>query len=211
MSEFFEKRAIVWDKDPRRVLMSEAIGKAMVHRINPEKTDILLDYGTGTGAIALQFAKFVRKIIAVDSAEAMLDVLKKKLTDERDTIIEPRHWSIEDDITILPQVDIITSSMVLHHIKNTEQAARVFYSLIKPGGRIAIADLKPDDGEFHEPGIAEHDGFSQNFLADLFRSAGFSEIEFEDIVTISKTGSKTKTARDFTVFLMTATREHKVS
>lgn len=211
MSEFFEKRAIVWDQDPRRVLMSETIGKAMVHRLNPEKTDILLDYGTGTGAIALQFAEFVRKIIAVDSAEAMLDVLKKKIADEKNTNIEPRHWSIEDDTAILPEVDLITSSMVLHHIKNTEQAARVFYSLLKPGGRIAIADLTPDDGEFHEPGIAEYDGFSQDYLTDLFGSAGFSDIEFEDIVTISKTGSKTKTARDFTVFLMTATREDTVS
>lgn len=206
MSEFFEKAAIVWDEDPKRVLMSQTIGKAMLHRLAPEKTDILLDYGTGTGSIALQFAGSVKRIIAVDTAEAMLEVLKQKLADENNTIIEPRRWSIEDDSTVLPTVDLITVSMVLHHIKDTEKAARVFYSLLHPGGKIAIADLMPDDGEFHPPGIAEHDGFSQNYLADLFRSAGFEKIEFEDIITISKTGSKTKTTRDFTVYLMTAQR-----
>jgi len=204
MSEYFEKAAIVWDNDPKRVLMSQTIGKAMLHRLVPEKTDTLLDYGTGTGSIALQFADSVQKIIAVDTAEAMLAVLKEKLAGENNSVIEPRCWSVEDDSTLLPKVDLITASMVLHHIRDTELAARVFYSLLSPGGKIAIADLDPDDGEFHPPGIAEHDGFSQRYLTDLFRSAGFSEIKCEDLVTISKTGSKTKKLMNFSVFLMTA-------
>ncbi len=56
-----------------------------------------MDYGTGTGNIALRIAPQVKKIIAVDSAKGMLEVLKEKLLADGITTIEPREWSIGQD------------------------------------------------------------------------------------------------------------------
>ncbi|MFH0966090.1 MAG: hypothetical protein V1862_00180, partial [Methanobacteriota archaeon] len=119
--------------------------------------------------------------------------------------IEPVEWSIDQDIQKLPQFDIITVSMTLHHLRDTAQAAGVFYSLLHHGGKIAIADLDPDNGEFHEkPGIAEHDGFNREILGEIFRNAGFMDVQFEDIADITKVSSKTKQPKKFPLFLMTA-------
>jgi ubiquinone/menaquinone biosynthesis C-methylase UbiE len=207
MSEYFEKAAIMWDSDPNRLNMTKAIAQAMKSRLNPNGTELLLDYGTGTGLIALQLYNSVKKVIAVDSAKNMLAILREKLEDREIVSIEPLEWSIDKDFQKLPLFDIITVSMTLHHIQDTMLAASVFYLLLHPGGKIAIADLDPDNGEFHEPGIAEHEGFDRDKLGEIFRNAGFTEVQFDDIATITKLSSKTKIPKEFSIFLMTAQRQ----
>ena len=76
----------------------------------------------------------------------MLTFLQKKLNADSITSIEPLEWSIGSDSSQLPRFDIKIVSLTLHHVPDTSQAAEVFYSLLKPGGIIAIADLDPDNG-----------------------------------------------------------------
>jgi ubiquinone/menaquinone biosynthesis C-methylase UbiE len=207
MTDFFEKAAVVWDKDPGRVQMARNIAGTMISALHPAGTELVMDYGTGTGNIALRIAPHVRKIIAVDSAKGMLEVLKEKLLTDGITTIEPREWSIGQSTSGMPRFDLIVSSMTLHHVKDTVAAARTFHEILQPGGRIAIADLDSDSGEFHEaPGIAEHDGIDRKNLQHVFEQAGFSSICFSDSATIHKTSSRTGKLRDFSIFLMTAER-----
>ncbi|PKL57936.1 MAG: SAM-dependent methyltransferase [Methanomicrobiales archaeon HGW-Methanomicrobiales-5] len=168
---------------------------------------LMMDYGTGTGNIAFRLAPKVKRIIGVDSAKGMLEVLKEKLITEGVSTIEPLEWSIGQDISNLPRFDAIVSSMTLHHVRDTAAAAKTFHKLLLPGGRIAMADLDPDNGEFHEaPGIAEHDGIDRKDLQRAFETAGFDSIRFSEAATIHKTSSRTGKPRDFTIFLMTAVR-----
>jgi len=55
--------------------MMHTIAQAILSRLNPNDTELLLDYGTGTGHIALQVYNSVKKVIAVDSAKNMLVIL----------------------------------------------------------------------------------------------------------------------------------------
>jgi ubiquinone/menaquinone biosynthesis C-methylase UbiE len=207
MTNFFDTAAVVWDKDSGRVQMAKTIADAMFNALHPDGTELVMDYGTGTGNIALRIAPQVKRIIAVDSAQGMLEVLKGKLLADGITAIEPREWSIGQDTANMPRFDLIVSSMTLHHVRDTAAAARTFYELLLPGGRIAIADLDCDNGEFHEaPGIAEHNGIDRNSLQQVFEQAGFVSIRFSDAATIHKTSSRTGKPRDFTIFLMTAER-----
>ncbi|PKL69214.1 MAG: SAM-dependent methyltransferase [Methanomicrobiales archaeon HGW-Methanomicrobiales-1] len=207
MTGYFDTKAVVWDKDPGRVQMAGTIADAMINELHPDGTELVMDYGTGTGNIALRIAPRVNRIIAVDSAKGMLEVLKEKLTADGITTIEPREWSIGQDIAGLPAFDAIVSSMTLHHVRDTAAAARTFYELLQPGGRIAIADLDPDMGEFHEAsGIAEHDGIDRKNLQQVFEAAGFDSVRFSDAATIHKISSRTGKPRNFTIFLMTAQR-----
>ncbi|MCX6689965.1 MAG: class I SAM-dependent methyltransferase [Methanoregula sp.] len=207
MSEYFEQAAIVWDKDPNRVQMAKTIADAMIHALHFQGTEIIMDYGTGTGLVALQCRQHVRHIVAVDSSPKMLAVLNEKLAVEGITNIEPREWSVGEDTSVLPRFDCIVSSMTLHHVRDTIFAARTFHSLLVPGGRIAIADLDAENGEFHEkPGIAEHDGFDRKQLERIFSRAGFVDIRFAEAATIAKPSSRTGKIRNFPIFLLTATR-----
>jgi ubiquinone/menaquinone biosynthesis C-methylase UbiE len=207
MTGYFEKAAVVWDKDPGRVQMAQTIADAMITALNPKGTELVMDYGSGTGNIALRIVPHVHRIIAVDSSKGMLDMLTKKLTHDRISTVEIREWSIGQDPALLPRFDIIVSSMTMHHIRDTAGAARVFYTMLLPGGRIAIADLDSDNGEFHEtPGIAEHDGIDRNYLQQVFEQAGFDSVRFLEAATIQKISSHTGKLREFTIFLMTAQR-----
>lgn len=208
MSGYFEKAAVVWDKDPGRVQMAQTIADAMINALKPVGNEIVMDYGTGTGNIALRIVPHVYRIIAVDSSKGMLDVLQEKLSRDRISTIEIREWSIGKDPELLPRFDIIVSSMTMHHIRDSAGTARAFYSMLLPGGSIAIADLDLDNGEFHEtPGITEHDGIDRKYLQQVFEQAGFVSVRFHETAIIQKVSSRTGKLRDFTIFLMTAQRE----
>ena len=86
-------------------------------------------------------------------------------------------------------------------------AAEVFYSLLNPGGTIAVADLDPDDGESHGPDMIVHSGFVQADLIEIFKKAGFTTIQFDTVATLTKVSSKTRVVKEFPIFLMIA---HKI-
>ena len=204
MSEDFQKKLMMWDKEPGRLEMTHKIAQAMLNRTSPRGTDVLLDYGTGTGLIALEFRNSVKKIVAVDSSKDTLTFLQKKLNADSITTIEPLEWSIGSDPSQLPRFDIIIVSLTLHHVTDTGQAAEVFYSLMNPGGTIAIADLDPDNGESHGPEMIVQNGFVRENMREIFKKAGFTNIEFENVATLTKVSSKTGEIKNFPIFLMIA-------
>jgi ubiquinone/menaquinone biosynthesis C-methylase UbiE len=204
MSEDFEKALMMWDKEPGRLTMTHNIAQAMLNRTSPQGNEVLLDYGTGTGLIALEFYPSVKKIVAVDSSKDMLTFLRKKLNADSITTIEPIEWSIGNDLQKLPRFDIIIVSMTLHHVLDIALAAEVFYSLLNPGGIIAVADLDPDDGESHGPEMLVHHGFVRADLREIFRKAGFTHIQIDDVAALTKVSSKTGVVKEFPIFLMIA-------
>jgi ubiquinone/menaquinone biosynthesis C-methylase UbiE len=204
MSEDFQKKLMRWDKEPDRLDMTHKIAQAMLNRTSPRGTDVLLDYGTGTGLIALEFRNSVKKIVAVDSSKDMLTFLQKKLNADSITTIEPLEWSIGNDLQKLPRFDIIIVSLTLHHVMDTALAAEVFYSLLNPGGTIAVADLDPDNGESHGSEMTVQNGFVRKNLREIFKKAGFTDIQFDNVATLTKVSSKTREIKDFPIFLMIA-------
>jgi ubiquinone/menaquinone biosynthesis C-methylase UbiE len=204
MSEDFEKALMRWDKEPGRLNMTHKIAQAMLNRTSPQGNEVLLDYGTGTGLIALEFYHSVKKIVAVDSSKDMLTFLQKKLNANSITTIEPIEWSIGNDLQKLPKFDIIIVSLTLHHVMDITLAAEVFYSLLNPGGTIAVADLDPDDGESHGPEMIVHNGFVRADLREIFKKAGFTNIQIDNVATLTKVSSKTRELKEFPIFLMIA-------
>ena len=74
--------------------------------------------------------------------------------------------------------------------------------LLRPGGRIALADLDTEDGTFHDAdaeGIY-HLGFGRDALAESARAAGFADVAFESATEIERDG------RRYPLFLLLARR-----
>jgi ubiquinone/menaquinone biosynthesis C-methylase UbiE len=203
MTNRFDQEAAHWDEEPRRIRLAEAIGSAVVRHVSLNDNQVLLDFGTGTGLVALKLRSCVRKIIAVDNSSGMLAVLKQKLDRHGIVSIEPREWTVGRNTRDLPAVDVIVSCMTLHHIKDTAAVARAFWDLLVPGGRIAIADLDEENGEFHgDPNITEHNGFNRKALQEIFERAGFNSVQFHEAHTVVKPLPDGR-ERPFTIFLMT--------
>lgn len=103
----------------------------------------------------------------------------------------------------------ITITQIRYHkriaeVQDTRQVGEVFFSLLKLWGIIAVAELDPDNGESHVPGIVVHDGFVRIHLRDIFEKTGFSNIHIYTVATLSKMSSKTRELKEFPIFLMTA-------
>ncbi len=203
MTNRFDQAAAQWDDNPLRLQIGTANADAMVRHLNLASDQLLMDYGTGTGVVALKLLPYVKKIFAVDSSKGMLAVLSQKLNQAQISTIEPRLWSFEQDVNQLPKLNVIVSSMTLHHIKNTTAVARAFFDLLTPGGQLAIADLDEENGDFHsdlQP--AEHNGFRHETLREIFEQTGFTSIRFHQATSVIKPlpdGRK----RSFEIFLMT--------
>ena len=78
--------------------------------------------------------------------------------------------------------DLAVSLLVLHHIADTGAALSAVRRLLRPGGRIALADLDVEDGSFHDAdaeGI-HHQGFERTRLIELTRAAGFTDVRSPD-------------------------------
>jgi ubiquinone/menaquinone biosynthesis C-methylase UbiE len=204
MKRDFDKEAKLWDTNPYRLQMTTSIANAMHQSLNLNQNQILLDFGAGTGLVTLKLQSEVKKVYAVDSSPGMLSVLNEKLDSAGITNVEPILWDIEQEPWSREKVDIIVSSMTMHHIKDTRKLITAFFAILNPIGQMAIADLDSDNGEFHDdPTGVEHNGFDREELKRLVFEIGFNQVKIDTGYTIRKP-IKSGKERDFTVFILTA-------
>ena len=67
----------------------------------------------------------------------------------------------------------------MHHVKDTDNMVKQFAVHLKPGAKIALADLDTEDGSFHTKGVegVYHNGFERSvFQATHFIFYKMSEI-----------------------------------
>jgi ubiquinone/menaquinone biosynthesis C-methylase UbiE len=204
MNNRFDQEATRWDQEERRVKMAAAIADAMSGALQLGPNRDLLDFGAGTGLVSLRLQPLVRKVYAFDTSAGMLQALGDKLAQNHVGNVELVQGTSGESSPKLPTVDIVVSSMALHHVRDIPAIARAFKSALRPNGQLAIADLDPEGGLFHaEHGDVMHDGFDHDRLKDIFAAAGFVDIAFREACAIEKPAAD-GTARQFTIFLMTA-------
>ena len=98
----------------------------------------ILDIGVGTGNLSSNFLKKDLNITAIDPSEKMREICKSKYPD-----LEVLKGDFLD-IPLPPQsIDIIVSTYALHHLtpEEKETSISLMKNLVKPKGRIVIADL----------------------------------------------------------------------
>ncbi|MEN6518945.1 MAG: class I SAM-dependent methyltransferase [Methanospirillum sp.] len=96
----------------------------MLDRTSPGGNEVLPEYGTGTGRIALEFFPSVKKSVAVDPSKEMPAYLRRKLDAASITTVVPLAWSIGSDPSPVPRFDSIVSP-IYHHVPDTPHAAEV--------------------------------------------------------------------------------------
>jgi SAM-dependent methyltransferase len=203
MENRFDQQASQWDQQASRVKMAAEIAEAMVRALRLGSDRDLLDFGAGTGLVTLRLQPLVRKVYAFDTSTGMLRALQDKLVQSRIDNVEVMAGAPETT-PVLPAVDIIVSSMTLHHVRDIPGLARAFKAALRPGGQLALADLDLDGGLFHaEHADVLHNGFDRAELGRTLAAAGFSAIEFRDATVIEKPGAD-GVVRPFSVFLLTA-------
>jgi ubiquinone/menaquinone biosynthesis C-methylase UbiE len=141
LSTFWHKRAthydkLFWTKDKGYL-------EKIIRVAGFKKSDLVLDVGVGTGAVAKIVKPYVKHVIGVDISESML---MQRAWDGISTI----KWDIRDALFAHGMFDKVVARMCFHHIvKNLDLAILRCYDLLKPGGKIIVAEGLPpcDDPE----------------------------------------------------------------
>lgn len=199
----FDEKAACWDEDPKRVHMAQTIARAIADAVPLHKTIKALEFGCGTGLVTAFLAPRVATITAVDTSSGMLDVLRQKIQTMPLSNVIPLQTDLTCQQPPKGTFDLIYSSMAFHHIRDTRSMLRIFFGLLDPGGRLAVADLDAEDGTFHSPDThIEHCGFDRTAFKSLLAAIGFSSVN--DTIAFVIPRDRPDGVRHYPVFLITA-------
>ena len=202
----FDVEAATWDEEPRRVQLAKDLFRVIAEEAKLTSTMDVLDFGCGTGLVTLQLSARVGHVTGVDSSQGMLDVLERKIRSYPIDNIKTHCIDLDCGDTIDGLYDLVVSTMTLHHVRNIASLLEKFTRLLKPRGRLCVADLDLDNGEFHgnNEGVF-HFGFDRQALRQSLSRVGFVDIGDRTAAEVVKPGTD-GSMKTFSVFLMTGRR-----
>lgn len=204
----FNQEALSWDNRPFVREASAAAEKAIDARLSTLdwKPRQVLEIGCGTGIMSFLIAPHVERVVAIDAAEGMIEVLKQKL-EKKDAPknILPVAVLLEDpeDPSLPPadqkdangprqKFDLITSHLVLHHIPDLEAVLQTMLGCLAPGGRVMLTDFEdfgPEAKRFHAQskyeGVERH-GINAKQMTSMMEDVGFVNVSVKPEWTMSK-------------------------
>ncbi len=176
--DFWKKRAEKYNK--LAWVNESSYLEAFVSSADFNKSDIVLDVGTGTGVIAHAIAPLVREVVGLDISQDMLE----------NSNWEGNKYFIRKDIREPffgeKSFDKVTARMVFHHItEKTQEAMNECYRVLKSGGKIILSEGIPPIPELKEDYSRifklkeDRLTFLEKDLVDLMEFAGFKKIKIK--------------------------------
>jgi ArsR family transcriptional regulator len=168
--QFFESAAGRWDK-----LRGDLFGKVShLHALAGFMSEdwTVGDLGSGTGQLAAAIAPFVARVIAVDRSGDMLQAARRRLREHAN--VEIRRGDLESLPIDDAALDAATLILVLHHLPDPAVVLTDVARVLKPGGRILIADMLSHDREEYRQQMGHvWLGFAGDHMRRLLAGAGF--------------------------------------
>lgn len=163
----FDIKAADWDKRTRSQEISAIFVNELKNNIDQNSSITAMEFGCGTGLAGMQLYSYFDQLYMLDNSLGMLNVLKEKISTEKAENIHTIFGDIFKLEIAKNQFDLIYTVMSFHHVENTEKLTSRFAELLKPGGKLCIADLESEDGSFHHDGDVPHFGFDTKKLEKL--------------------------------------------
>ena len=152
-------------------------------RIQPGEK--VLDVGCGTGALAMEAEQRVGatgQVFGIDPGAQQIARARSKAA--------KRNMSIEFQIGVIEHLnfpdqtfDVVLSTIMMHHLSDSlkRQGLAEIARVLKPGGRLVIADFKRPEERPVQPVRFGAGGSRIQDLAALVKEAGFSQMETEEM------------------------------
>ncbi len=187
----FDERARDWDT-PERRSRAVAVASAIRSSVPLSRTSRVIEIGAGTGLLGFELADEVGELVLAEPSRGMLVVAREKVAATGASNLRVVELDLLADPAPPEPFDVAISLLVLHHLPDTKAALEAIGRLLRPGGRLALADLDAEDGSFHGPessGIY-HLGFDREDLARLARDCGFTDVEMRTATELEREGRR---------------------
>jgi ubiquinone/menaquinone biosynthesis C-methylase UbiE len=177
-ARYFRENAAQWDTIRALHLPEREVEAAMERMLGERRAELHVDIGTGTGRMLEVFADQAARGIGVDASHDMLTVARANLS--RGGF---GHCHVRlGDAYALPlesgASDLVTLHQVLHFLDDPAAALKEAARILRPGGRLLIADFAPHEIEFLR---AEHAhrrlGFAAEEVSRWIKAAGLEVAE----------------------------------
>lgn len=181
-AEYFKKNAPRWERIRSLQVPEPEVESAVLRLLGDEHPARVLDAGTGTGRILELLAPHIREGLGIDSSAAMLAIARENLAKAGVKNCQLRLGDVYKLPAANASFDAVVFHQVLHYLDDPLAALREAQRVLKPGGRLLIADFAPHELEFLR---AEHAhrrlGFSDREVQGWFKTLGMKPVAAESL------------------------------
>lgn len=176
---YFDDVSNRWDTI-RQAFFADRLREKMCEVAQVRAGATAADIGAGTGFVTQELLDRGLHVVAVDQSREMLDVLEQKFGPNGQISC------LQADAHTLPllreSVDYVMANMFLHHVENPGQVIIEMTRILKPGGKLVIADLDRHEHEFLR--TEQFDiwlGFERSAIREWLTDASLFNIHVDDM------------------------------
>ena len=131
--DFWDSSASNYDKTEERFEYIHSKSRLRARR-HLKGSDVVLDYGCGTGTTSCELSSQVKEIHAIDISSRMLEIAKEKADAGNIENVEFVQAEIFDERYEEESFDVILAFNVLHTVPDPQSAIGRMHGLLKPAG-----------------------------------------------------------------------------
>lgn len=203
---FFKANACEWERIAALHAPEADVEAALLRVITEQPTDYFLDAGTGTGRMLSLLAPHVGRAVGIDISPEMLAIARDRIA--RETLAHCQVRLADAYRLPFPRAsalrgfDAALHYQVLHYLDDPEAAVIEAARVLKPGGRLVIADFAPHELEFLRTEFAHRRlGFSDQEVESWFAAASLTPRKTE---AIAPTAAQRRGGKKLTVKIWVA-------
>ena len=180
---YFKANASEWGRIRSLHAPEREVEAAILRHLSGQPIEQLLDAGTGTGRMLEVLSPLAKRAVGIDSSPEMLAIARDRLL--RNTL--PNCQVRLGDVYRLPVeagtgFDTVIFHQVLHYLDDPAAAVAEAARVMRPGGRLLIADFAPHALEFLREDYAHRRlGFSDKEVQGWFQAAGLTLVAADAI------------------------------